>query len=195
MSKVIAMMIVLCSALAELPASRPADHRNRRGADCRRAGCGSSRGDGHRPERPHRVRACRHVGHGRRVPADRAAGRDLRRHGGTSGLCEGRAERDRGQCRPDAGCRVDDGRRGNSRGHNRYRRDAAHRDSLVVDGRGGRHRTDREPAAERTTVRQPRRHGPWRRSRLSLGSDEEHPVFAADCRRQRPQRELPSRRR
>ena len=79
-------------------------------------------------------------------------------------------------------------------GH-RQRRNAAHRDELVLGRRRRRHQPDREPAAQRPAVRQPRGDDSRRRPRHPLRPDEELAVLAADQRRQRPQRQLPDRRR
>ena len=65
---------------------------------------------------------------------------------------------------------------------------------LILGWRRRGHRADREPAAQRPAVREPRRDDSRRRPRIPLRSDEELAVLAADQRRQRPQRQLSDRR-
>ena len=69
------------------------------------------------------------------------------------------------------------------------------RDHGVVGRRRRRRQADREPAAQRPPVRQPRGDGARRRPRLPQRPDQEHAVRAARQRRRRPQHQLPDRRR
>ncbi len=84
---------------------------------------------------------------------------------------------------------------GGSGGDHRQRRNANHRDRLVIGRWRRRHQPHREPAAQRPPVREPGGDDSRRRSRLPFRSDQELAVLAADQRRQRPQRELSDRRR
>ncbi len=115
--------------------------------------------------------------------------------GRAPGLHQGREQGDHRQRRAVARHRDDDDGRGGVGERDGDRRDAAHRDPLLVGRRRRRRRPDREPAAQRPPVRQPGGDDSGRRPRVPLGSDQEHAVLAADRRRQRPQRELSDRRR
>ena len=99
------------------------------------------------------------------------------------------------QRRPDARRRHDPEAGGGSGGDHRQRRNADHRDRLVIGRWRRRHQPHREPAAQRPPVREPGGDDSRRRPRLPFRSDQELAVLAADQRRQRPQRELSDRRR
>ena len=133
---------------------------------------------------------------GRRLPAERAAGRHLRPDGRTlraSARSSARASSSTSASRSTSASTM---------------KVAGVQENVTVTGETPLIETrsssvggvvdvgaDREPAAQRPAVREPGGDDPRRRPRLPLGSDQELAVLAADQRRQRPQRQLPDRRR
>ena len=145
----------------------------------------SDRLDSHRDERRRR-----------RLPPDRAARRRLRRHRRAPGLQQGGRTK---------GIVVNVGQ---TLDVNMTLKVASSSETVTVTGetpliettlvvgrRRRRHQADREPAAQRPSVREPRGDDSGRRPRLPHRPDQEHAVRAADQRRRRPQRQLPDRRR
>ena len=68
-------------------------------------------------------------------------------------------------------------------------------DDIAVGRRRRQSDPHRKPAVERPAVREPGRHDSRRGTRFPHRRHQEHPVLAADQRRQRAQRQLPDRRR
>ena len=194
MQRIIVTMMFIVLGISWTPA-RAADHRKHQRPTRRRAGLGSSWRHGHREEPSDRFDSNRDERRRRHLPADGASRGCLRRHRGAPGLQQGGEQRDRRQRRPDARREHDPQGREPVRDGHRHRREPAHRDLLVVCRRCRGHPADREPPAERASVREPRGDDSRRRPRIPLRPDEEHAVRAADQRRRRPQRELPDRRR
>ncbi len=119
----------------------------------------------------------------------------VRHHGGTSRLHDDLEQGHRGERRSDGHARLLAEGRFGCRDGQRHRHLAAHRNDCVISRRRRRSEDDREPAAQRPPVREPRGDDSRRRPRLPQRPDQEHAVLAADRGRQRPQPELPDRRR
>ena len=151
---------------------RAADHRQHHRPDPRRPGRGGSGRHRHGAQPADRLRPHGRLRRRRHLPPDVAAGRHLRRHRRAVGVRDLHPQGRHGQRRADDGPQHRAEARRRLRIGQRHGRTADGEDHRLVGRRRRRRDEDREPAAQRPAVREPRGDDPRRRPRLPLRSDQ-----------------------